>query len=178
MARSCFDDVLKVDADNLDARLQVGILEYKAHNWAQAEKYLRGVLAISPASVDALYYVGMIELNNGRVDDALREFTELRSRISTDARIFYGLGLVYAKKTDTQRAIEAFAKAIEIDPKCLDAHWELGKIYESVGYKDMAYKEFKAILTAEPNHPLKDVISTKMKLLRDQGVQDNDVRKY
>jgi len=178
MARSCFEDVLKTDANNMEARLQVGILEYRSKNWAQAEKYLRGVLALNAADLDARYYVGLIEVQKGRYDEALKQFKEMLTMVSKDPRVHYGLGLAYARKKDMQRAIESLTKAIDLEPRHLDARWELGKIYESIDYKEMAYKEFKAILNTDPEHPLKEQISEKMKRLRDAGVQDADVRKY
>jgi len=178
MALSCFEDVLKKDPDNLEGRLQVGIIEYRRKNWAQSEKYLRGVLALNAADVDARYYVAMIEVQKSRYDVALKQFQELLTIVTKDARVYYGIGLTYARRKDSNKAIESFVKAIELNGAMLDARWELGKIYEAVNSKEMAYREFKAILTTDPNHPLKQQIEEKMKRLRDDGVLDNDVRKY
>ena len=84
MAQSCFDDVLKNDADNMTARLLMGIVSYNQQAWDRAEKYLRGVLAIDRSNIEARYYAGMIGIQKNKPDEALKDFEELKSHAPKD----------------------------------------------------------------------------------------------
>jgi tetratricopeptide (TPR) repeat protein len=85
---------------------------------------------------------------------------------------------VYVKKASLQQAMQEFTQALKYDEKNLDAHWELGKIYESLGDKDAAYKEFKKILLIDANYKLKESIKKKLLLFREQGVKDDEWQNF
>ena len=174
-AQSCFQNVLLRDSENTDARVQLGIIAFENRNWPTAEKYLKGALAISPGDPEARYYVGMIEVNKGNLDAAIKQFGELKSLVMNDARVYYGLGLAYSrKKGEARRAIDAFTAAVGIDEKHSEARWELAKLLESTGDKELAYKEYKKILINDPSFRLKTEIMAKLKRFRDEGIAQND----
>ena len=174
MAVACYEDVLKTEPDHIPARLQLGILAYNKADYNRAEKYLRGVLAINPATVDAGYYVALILIQRKRFDEAITMLEELKSYAGSDARVFYGLGMAYGRLNNLQKAVEMLTKAVSLNDKLADAHWELAKIYEQTNYRDMQYKELRKILEIDKNHPLKASIKAKLQILRDDGIIKND----
>ena len=89
-------------------------------------------------------------------------------------RVWYGLGMIYVKKNDSQKAIEAFSNAITFNDKYIEARWELAKIYERINYKQQAYDNYKKIIQIDPNNSLKDVILQKLEQFRNEGIVDDE----
>ncbi len=50
------------------------------------------------------------------------------------------------KDASMERAVECFQKAIEINPKYINHHYELGLTYEKMDKKDLAIQQYKKVL--------------------------------
>jgi tetratricopeptide (TPR) repeat protein len=178
-AEKCFNDVLRLDPENIGARVQLGILAYQSNDFPRAEKYLKGVLAITPSETEARYYVGLVALGKGELAEAEKHFHELETLTRNDARPFFGMGLVFAKRQgQADKAIKYFEKAVEVDPKLLDARWELAKLHESVGDKDQAYWAYKKILLTDPSFRFKEDIKRKLIQFREDGIVDDQWQNF
>ncbi|MFH0827321.1 MAG: tetratricopeptide repeat protein [Candidatus Omnitrophota bacterium] len=69
------------------------------------------------------------------------------------AMTFYNdLGVLFAKEGFFDAAIVAFRKALELEPRYSDAHFNLGLSYWKKGLKARAAQEFKATLKINPGH--------------------------
>lgn len=58
---------------------------------------------------------------------------------------------------DTSRcneAIDAYQKALDIDPRNVDVRVDMGTCYRNSGRPDIAVKEFRKALEIHPNHAL------------------------
>ena len=49
-------------------------------------------------------------------------------------------------------ALQDFKAVVELNPKHIDAHLRLAKIYKSNGQSDMAIKEYETIISVNPDH--------------------------
>jgi len=69
------------------------------------------------------------------------------------AMTFYNdLGVLFAKEGCFDAAIVAFQKALELEPRYSDAHFNLGLSYWKKGLKARAAQEFKYTLKINPGH--------------------------
>lgn len=68
----------------------------------------------------------------------------------TEAQLQYNKGIDYYKIGQYDRSIEAFRKAIEIDPNYIDAYYNLGSILEYLGQDEAALTVFKQIVVRKP----------------------------
>jgi len=95
----------------------------------------RLVKGLSGPEAGALYVkLGHIFLENGHIKGAEKLFRKAVISKGEVAEAWYGLGLVYSKKRLGKfRAIEAFKKAVEKDPRMAKAELETARVYRSLG---------------------------------------------
>lgn len=71
----------------------------------------------------------------------------------------YNLGVVYAQAKRYDEAIDAYRKAIEIDPKNAEAHYNLGLLYERVkSLSDRATWHYRRYLELKPQAEDRDEV--------------------
>lgn len=70
-----------------------------------------------------------------RYDDALATLDRAAKLDINEGEVFFMIGQVYAEKGDTIRAINAYQRATELNPKILDAWLSLGILHEARGNK-------------------------------------------
>lgn len=68
-----------------------------------------------------------------RDDDAVRFAQDASQRSIDDAGLFVRLGRLHARRRDTQRAADAYARALAIDPDEHEAAWELASLERDRG---------------------------------------------
>lgn len=69
------------------------------------------------------------------------------------ARIYYNLGVAYAGAGQSEKAIAAYKRAIELDAGYTDAYCNLGVIYSMAGENKKAEELYNKTLEINPNHP-------------------------
>lgn len=66
-----------------------------------------------------------------------------------EAKAYYNLGIAYAKKRRYQKAIEAYQKAIELNPGSPEVHANLGNAYLKMGCRDGALEQYNLLETMD-----------------------------
>lgn len=87
-----------------------------------------------------LLHVGITFLNEGRVEEARAAFEMGLGFNSKSPDLLYHLGVVYFREGDEEMAQDLWEKAVEIFPRCMIAHFALGKL----ALKDGKFHEAKA----------------------------------
>ncbi|MDR4503249.1 MAG: tetratricopeptide repeat protein [Candidatus Scalindua sp.] len=72
---------------------------------------------------------------------------------NTDAEAYYNFGIDTIKKGNFDLALEAWNKAIEIDPAMIKAHNYLGRAYYTRGMMEEAIAAYKKVLELAPEDP-------------------------
>lgn len=70
---------------------------------------------------------------------------------SNDAKLQYNEGVNLYKLGEYDRSMDAFKKAIELDPNYIDAYYNLGTILEYLGQYNSALTIFKQIIVRKPD---------------------------
>ncbi len=74
----------------------------------------------------SLFAQGITELNAEQLDPALETFKQVTTMVPDFADAHYHIGLVYYRKTDFRKAIQAFTRTLELLPRDIDALIKLG----------------------------------------------------
>jgi tetratricopeptide (TPR) repeat protein len=99
------------------------------------------------------YELGLILFEEGKFDNCLQHFqlAQRNAKVRLDAILY--LGRSYSRKGFYDMAIEQFSilkSEIQVmDDRKKEAIYELGCCYESMGNKDKAFEEFKAVYSAD-----------------------------
>ncbi len=104
------------------------------------------LLAAGPAvaqDVQALVEKGMQDSQNGRYDQALKDFNDALKLKPNDALLITYRGVVYYAKGQNDLAMKDFNRAIELDPKLGKPHYQRGMIYENQEKYGQALEELK-----------------------------------
>jgi tetratricopeptide (TPR) repeat protein len=133
----------------------LGSLALSRHRFREALALGRKALRISPTTAVTYGIVGDALVELGRYDAAFRAFdtmARLKPGLASYARVSYGRELL----GQTAGAIEAMQMAVdaatsEREPRAW-THWQLGKLYWSVGRLDAAEHEYRAALAAFPGY--------------------------
>ena len=86
---------------------------------------------------------GMENSQNGRYDQALKDFNDALKLKPNDAMLITYRGVVYYAKGQNDLAMKDFNRAIEIDPKAGKAYYQRGMIYENQEKYAQAVPELK-----------------------------------
>lgn len=86
---------------------------------------------------------GMENSQNGRYDQALKDFNDALKLKPNDPMLITYRGVVYYAKGQNDLAMKDFNRAIEIDPKSGKAYYQRGMIYENQEKYALAVPELK-----------------------------------
>ncbi len=101
---------------------------------------------INPADLDSQNNLATGYLEKGRIADAERVFQWILTNDGTYAAAQNGLGLVAIQKRDPQAARGYFERAVRLDPDLVEAHMNLGILYEMAGERARARSSFETFL--------------------------------
>src|SRR2546426_10443556 len=114
-----------------------------AGDYAAAEQASRQVLEAAPDSPVARSKLGVALAQQGRLDEAIAEFSKALSLRPTYAPAYSNLGNAYREKGMLPEALVAYERALAIDPDYAIAHRNLGILYKQMGRVGDAVDHFK-----------------------------------
>lgn len=95
-----------------------------------------------PANIAAWINWGRMLHEQGDLDGAEKIYRRAMAACGTDPVLMFNLGVVLEDAGRTGPAIEAYKSAIEEDPTLADGHYNLARLYESMGKPQHAIRHF------------------------------------
>jgi tetratricopeptide (TPR) repeat protein len=131
--------------------LSEGSRLFKAGQFDEAAQFCRALLTRDPSSPEANHLLGLICYHQGRNADA-RDLL-MRATISSRAtgRMYSNLGAVLDKLGETEQAVAAYRRALDLEP---DNPWplnNLGVLYRNAGRAGAAIEAFEQVLALKPD---------------------------
>jgi tetratricopeptide (TPR) repeat protein len=118
--------------------------------WEKTVQLWEDVLEKYPDSAVARGERGTWLLNDGRIDEAEREFLAALRTMPNYVYSYLMLGVTYSKRGETDRSIAAFRTALEFRPTLVEARIRLGLAYEDLGLVDQALTEYDRAIQDDP----------------------------
>lgn len=128
---------------------------YAAQRNSMARDFYNLAIEMEPDNYNSYYDLAMYLQDNGEPEKALEIYDTLDVKIPGNYQIMFNKGyvnLVYL--FDYDKAIDCFDKALEINPKSIDAMLNLGVAYENKGNYKKAKSIYLTILKDNPNYQL------------------------
>ncbi|WP_029147169.1 tetratricopeptide repeat protein [Methylophilus sp. 5] len=98
-------------------------------NQAAALERVNSYLSANPKNAEAMFMRGVILVELGKRDDAIKSFTELTEKYPNLPEPYNNLAVLYADQGQYDKARKALESAIKTHPSYATAHENLGDIY-------------------------------------------------
>jgi tetratricopeptide (TPR) repeat protein len=116
----------------------------------QAIEAYAKALEIRPFYADAYVGLGDARAARGEVDGAVTAYQKALAFNPVNAKVHVSLGkLYYSEKGAYYEAVQAYKKAIDLDPTYLEARMGLAEVYEDKGLYQEAIGEYKKVVEAD-----------------------------
>ena len=148
-----YEQILKAQPDDYDARLAVARLYYSQENYKESVKYFMMIYAADPTDVEALKGLGDNYLSMDKLDEAIGKYQKAIALLPDHIPLYLQLAKAYSWKGDLDKAIETYQKILEIDDTYSEAWQGIGKMYywKEQPYKAMTYYQKAIALDPEEN---------------------------
>lgn len=128
--------------------------EDKEHGQADVQQQVnqyKAALEVNPKDLNTLITLGDLYLNNKKVMEAWKVFTQAQKIAPNDSHVLMDLGGVHQQIGKYDRALENYQRAYEIKPSHLDPLMNMAMIY-SQNKKDYpkALELYKTVLGSNP----------------------------
>lgn len=143
---------MKQSGESTEARLAGAMELHRAGEIARAAEIYRQVLDLVPGQPDALHLLGVVALQQNRLEDAIRSISAAIAAAPNVAAYHANLGNAWRKGGAFDRAIACYDRALTLDPELLDARFSRGHARQAAGQATGAIEDYRAVLTVAPEH--------------------------
>jgi tetratricopeptide (TPR) repeat protein len=140
-AVAAFQHVATLRPDYADIYTNIGLSYIQWEKYDESLLFLQKSLDLAHDNARALYYLALVQRNQGNVDDAIANFHKVIAAFprSRDAHRELGFSFYQQHRYDLARA--EYEAVQTIDPDDLAAHYNLAILYRRLGLKDKAAGE-------------------------------------
>jgi tetratricopeptide (TPR) repeat protein len=172
-----FQDAIKYEPKFLASYRDLAYIYRIQKNYPEAIKILTSAIEIAPTNPEPYQQMGLVYLESSNADQALANFNKAIEYGPKNPVYYSNMAAVYFKmKHDSEAAIKQLLKAIEVDPKYLDAYSSLAEIYKERKNYSEAIKSLTTTIGIAPQVPwaYKDLA----KVYEAQGKNNDAVHYY
>lgn len=110
-------------------------------------------IELRPHYAEAHVGLGDARAAKGDVDGAITAYQKALALNAASPRVHLSLGKIYySEKGLYYESVSAYKRAIELDPRSVDARMGLGEVYEDKGLYKEAIEEYRRVMELEPRH--------------------------
>jgi len=131
---------------------RIGHIHQVRGNWEEAEAAYRNAVSKNPDSFGYCLGVSLIFLE--RYEEALPWVLKAAEKNQPDALSWFQVGVCYEKLGNSSEAVQAYEKAIELDPDYPEPLFNLGGLYWNKGDSEKAKNIWEQALKKFPDHKL------------------------
>ncbi len=124
-AIKAYQEALRRDPNRSDIRISLGNIHFYNSDYDAAVAQYEEAVRVDPGSANR-FSLAQGYLAQGNLTEAEFQFSRVRDMAPDEPSGHYGLGQLYAKQGDKERAIEEFRAAIDVQWDFWDAYVELG----------------------------------------------------
>ncbi|MGA7159293.1 MAG: tetratricopeptide repeat protein [Acidobacteriaceae bacterium] len=141
---NAFEHVAALRPDYADAPTNIGITFISWEKYNGAVPYLEKSLSLAKDNARALYYLALVQRNQGNVDEAIGSLQKVAAQFPQSRDAHRELGFSFYQEHRYELAREQYELVQSIDPDDLAAHYNLAILYRRLGMKDKAAVEAAA----------------------------------
>jgi tetratricopeptide (TPR) repeat protein len=135
---AAFEHVAQLRPDYADAPTNIAITLIQWEKYNDALPYLQKSLALAKDNARALYYLALVQRNEGEVDEAIANLQKVAAQFPRSRDAHRELGFSFYQQHKYEQARAEYENVQSIDPDDLAAHYNLAILYRRLGMKDKA----------------------------------------
>src|SRR5262249_22294576 len=144
-----YEQIVKLEPDNVDDHLLLGRLYHENNDLQKAESEFKTAVKLDPSSEEAVTMLAYLYHEEGDSSRAVETLSSIPDR-QRWAKLYSALGYTYEQQKQYKNAIDAYRHAIELDRDNLDAIRGLAQNLLNDGQTDAALEQYKIIADANP----------------------------
>lgn len=145
-ADHAFEQVARLRPDYADAYINIALANFQWQKYKVARTSLAIALKLSPDDPRGLYYLALVERNQGNLDAAIGDLRKVAAAYPRSRDAHRELGFSLYQQHHYQLARTEYEALQAIDPDDLAAHYNLAILYRRLGMKAEAARESAAFL--------------------------------
>ncbi len=131
-----------------EANNRIALIRLRQGRNAEAEELFKETLEVRPWDWTAHSSLGIIQMESGRLDEAIKTLEPERFQENSDAYSLYGVALLRAGRYE--EAAKNFFTALSKNPDSTRARNNLAGLYYRTGDREAAIREWKKVLELDP----------------------------
>lgn len=139
-----------VQGANAAATLQLGIANYRAGRYAEAERLYRQVLSREPNNPDALHLIGCVYIETGRVERGVESVRRALQFLPSNAEFYANLATGLNRLNRLEEAVEAYSRSVDLDGTSATVFNDFGKVLEGLGKTAPALAAYAQAVIVDP----------------------------
>lgn len=136
-----FEQVARLRSDYPDAYTNIALANFQWEKYDLARADLVKALSLAPGNARALYYLALVERNQGNLDGAIEDLKKVTAAFPESRDAHRELGFSYYQQHKYTQARDEYQHVQAIDPDDLAAHYNLSILYRRLGMKAEATVE-------------------------------------
>jgi tetratricopeptide (TPR) repeat protein len=127
-----------------------GLTASQVHYWRSSEALWNHTLSVTSENAVAHYSLGLAVGDSGRIEEAIRHYTEALRIEPRYPEAHYNLANAFAETGETDEAIAHYVETLRITPQSSKAHYNLGLVFGKQGKFDEAILHYREALHIDP----------------------------
>jgi tetratricopeptide (TPR) repeat protein len=144
-----YTKIVELQPNDIESRLLLGQLYTLDHDTVRATDQFKAAQKIDPDSEDVVLNLARIYGDSGNTQQAIAVLNAVPEGDRT-AKMEFALGASYDQLKDNKSAIDAYTRAMDLEPDNLDTERGLAQALLNDNQIDAAQKHFEAIAAADP----------------------------
>lgn len=150
-AEIVLNQLVKVQTDNLEAHLLLGIISHKNNQFIKAIEHYMRALAIDKDNPETNNNIALSYASLGQFEFALKHIRRAIELKPQNASYHDNRGLIARQSHNWNESLEGFSKAIELNPQDPHTWLNMGGLHGDCGNLDKAIECFKKSIALIPD---------------------------
>ncbi len=146
-AVEAYKKIVEESPDTYIVYINIGNCYFQMEKYDQAEEYYKKVLEKDPKNQEAMLLIGNCYSNRGDEKKALEWYNKIEFEKIDDPTVLFNIGSNFYTQSKFEEALKYYKKAVEIQENFLDAIYQLGLTYLTLGNSRDAIETFDNYLT-------------------------------
>jgi tetratricopeptide (TPR) repeat protein len=151
-AAASFAQVIAAQPNDAEAHYNLGTLNLRRNNFAEARDQLRKTLALKPDYPEAWNNLGMMAAQDGRTQEAIDSFTRSLALRPGYATALLNLGNLYRHERSFTQAQDYLDRALKLEPDDPEANYSMGMLYAQQARFPTAADFLEKAVTLRPDY--------------------------